>query len=145
VDKDRLVMARRREERAAWRIVSPKLEPRVEVITLSAGSDGRLIGMALDGGMQGLVIEGLGRGNVPITALAELERALASSIPVVLTSRCWRGRVLDTYAYPGAGKPLHRAGVILGGSLPAHKARLKLMLLLGAGLDREAIRAEFEA
>lgn len=31
---------------------------------------------------------------------------------------------------PGGGETLHSYGVIDGGDLPAHKARLKLMLLI---------------
>ena len=55
-----------------------------------------------------------------------------------------RGRVLDTYAYEGAGRQLKRMGVILGGLVPSHKARIKLMLLLGAGYGVDQIRASFE-
>ena len=97
----------------------------------------------MEDGAHGLVIEGLGRGNVPITALGEVERAIQSGIPVVITSRCPRGRVLDSYAYDGAGKQLTRWGAILGGLLPSHKARIKLMLLLGAGSTLDEIRRSF--
>lgn len=144
VDKDRILIAR--APAAREHIPAARLEERVEIVKLSAGSDGRLIRHALADGLQGLVIEGLGRGNVPITALAEVERAIRSGIPVVITSRCPRGRVLDTYAYEGAGRQLKRLGAVLGGTTPSHKARIKLMLLLGAGAgaDLEAIRHSFE-
>ena len=52
-------------------------------------------------------------------------------------------RILQPYA--GAGRPLRQAGAILGGSLPSHKARLKLMLLLGAGADLRTVRESFES
>jgi L-asparaginase len=52
--------------------------------------------------------------------------------------------VLDTYAYEGAGKGLKNMGVILGGMLPSHKARIKLMAALGAGWSVDRIRASFE-
>jgi L-asparaginase len=51
---------------------------------------------------------------------------------------------LDTYAYEGAGKQLRRMGATLGGMLPSHKARIKLMLALGAGWTPEQIRQSFE-
>jgi L-asparaginase/Glu-tRNA(Gln) amidotransferase subunit D len=35
-------------------------------------------------------------------------------------------------------------GVILGGMLPSHTARIKLMLELGAGYSVERIRKSFE-
>jgi L-asparaginase len=142
VDKDRVLITRGRPRRE--NIPALRLEERVEIVKLSAGSDGRLLRHALDDGARGLVIEGLGRGNVPVTAIGEVERALASGVPIVVTSRCPRGRVLDTYAYPGAGKPLKRAGAILGGMVPSHKARLKLMLLLGAEAGIKEIRRAFE-
>ena len=98
----------------------------------------------MDGGLRGLVIEGLGRGNVPITAIQEVERAVKTGIPVVITSRCPRGRVLDTYAYEGAGRQFKRLGAILGGMIPSHKARIKLMLLLGAGANSGRIAESFQ-
>jgi len=142
VDKDCVIITRRLASRE--RIVTTQLEERVELVKLSAGSDGRLLRHALDDGARGLVLEGLGRGNVPITALGEVERAIRAGIPLVITSRCPRGRVLDTYAYAGAGKPLRRVGAILGGLIPSHKARIKLMLLLGAGRTLDEIRTSFE-
>jgi hypothetical protein len=45
----------------------------------------------------------------------------------------------------GAAKLLKRIGAILGGNLPSHKARLKLMLLLAIGADMERVRRSFEA
>jgi len=141
VDKDRVIVSRRRASRE--HVPATRLDERVELVKLSAGSDGRLIRHAIEDGARGLVIEGLGRGNVPITALGEVERAIQSGIPVVITSRCPRGRVLDSYAYDGAGKQLTRWGAILGGLLPSHKARIKLMLLLGAGSTLDEIRRSF--
>jgi L-asparaginase len=142
VDKDRVVIARRPARRE--HIETERIEERVEIIKLAAGADGRLINFAVDDGARGLVIEAMGRGNVPPAALPAIERAIQSAIPVVITSRCPRGRVLDTYAYEGAGKQLTRLGAILGGMLPSHKARLKLMLLVGAGRSRDEIRESFE-
>jgi L-asparaginase len=142
VDKDRVIVSRRRAARE--HIPTTRLEERVEIIKLSAGSDGRLVRHAIEDGARGLVIEGLGRGNVPITALGEVERAIDTGMPVMITSRCPRGRVLDIYAYEGAGKRLKRRGAILGGMLPSHKARIKLMLMLGAGQTVDEIRVSFE-
>ena len=143
VDKDRIIVTRRRAAREHVAAVRA-LEERVEIVKLSAGSDGRMIRYALEGGLRGLVIEGLGRGNAPVTAIAEVEGAVRSGIPVVLTSRCPRGRVLDTYAYAGAGKQFRKLGAILGGMTPSHKARIKLMVMLGAGEGMEKIRESFE-
>ncbi len=142
VDKDRVIVMRHPFERE--HIATDTIEPRVDIIKMFAGADGRFIDFAVCEGARALVIEGLGRGNVTIPAMAAVQRALDAGLPVVITSRCPRGRVLDTYGYEGAGKPLRRAGAILGGMLPSHKARIKLMLALGAGWSVERIRESFE-
>lgn len=142
VDKDRIIIARRPAHHE--HIVATKLEERVDIIKLAAGADGRFINFALEDGARALVIEGMGRGNVPVAALPAIERAVGMGLPVIITSRCPRGRVLDTYAYEGAGRQLKRMGAILGGLVPSHKARIKLMVALGAGWSVEQIRASFE-
>jgi L-asparaginase len=143
VDKDRVLVLRRPANRE--HIATDKIEERVDLIQMYAGADGRFIDFALREGARGLVLEALGRGNVPVAALPAIERATKAGVPVVITSRCPRGRVLDTYAYEGAGKQLTRMGALLGGLLPGHKARIKLMLLLGAGYGIEQIRGSFAA
>lgn len=142
VDKDRVIIMRRPFEREL--IATDKVESRVDIIKMFAGADGRFINFAIDDGARALVVEGLGRGNVTVPAMAAIQRAIEAGLPVVITSRCPRGRVLDTYAYDGAGKQLKRIGAILGGMLPSHKARIKLMLALGAGWSVGEIRESFE-
>jgi L-asparaginase len=143
VDKDRVVVMRSPIQRE--QITTERIEERVDVIKMFAGADGRFIDFAVGDGARGLVIEALGRGNVTVASLPAIERAIAKGIPVVITSRCPSGRVLDTYAYEGAGKQLKRMGAILGGMLSSHKARIKLMLMLGAGWENEKIRESFES
>lgn len=142
IDKDRIVVVNRPIRRE--RLAVERLEERVEIVQLAAGSSGRLVDLAVADGVRGLVVEGTGRGNIPLSAWPAVRNALDAGVVVVLTTRCHRGRVLDTYAYEGAGRQATRRGAILAGLLPSHKARLKLMALLGAGLDRDAIRASFE-
>jgi L-asparaginase len=143
VDKDRVIVMRRPFQRE--HIATERIEERVDLIKMFAGADDRFINFAIDGGARGLVIEALGRGNVTVAALPGIERAIGKGLPIVISSRCPRGRVLDTYAYEGAGKQLKKMGAILGGMLPAHKARIKLMLALGAGWSVEQIRESFES
>ena len=142
VDKDRIIVTRRLFNRE--HIATDKIEERVDIIKMYAGADGRFIDFAIDDGTRGLVIEGLGRGNAPVAALPAIERSIVSGIPVVITSRCPRGRVLDTYAYEGAGRQLRKMGAILAGMKTAASARIKLMAALGAGWSVEQIRESFE-
>ena len=123
--------------------LAPRLDERVELIPFAAGTDGRFIDFDREQGAQGLVLVALGCGNVPPAALPAVERELRAGLPVIITSRCWRGRVVDSYAYEGAGRQLTRLGAILGGGLSAAQARMRLMLLLGNGCDLTKIRAAF--
>lgn len=143
VDKDRVIVTR--SPMAHERIITTRIEERVDLLKIYAGANGRFIDHAINDGARGLVIEGLGRGNVTPIAIPAIQRAIDRGLPVVITSRCPRGRVLDTYGYEGGGRQLRRMGAILGGMLPSHKARIKLMLALGAGWGIERIRQSFEA
>lgn len=142
VDKDRVIVMRHPFEREL--IQTDSVESRVDIVKMFAGADGRFIDFAVREGARAVVVEGLGRGNVTVPAMAAIGRAIEAGLPVVITSRCPRGRVLDTYAYDGAGRQLTQIGAILGGMLPSHKARIKLMLALGAGWNVEQIRESFE-
>lgn len=113
------------------------LNKRVEIVKVTAGSNSSLIDYYINEHVDGLIIEGLGRGNVPILMVDGIKRAIALGIKVVITSRCPMGRVRDTYAYEGGGFHLKRLGVLSGGDLTSEKARLKLMLILSANLDPE--------
>jgi L-asparaginase len=73
-----------------------------------------------------------------------VKRALSSNIPVVLVSRCFEGRALDTYGYHGGGKELRNMGVIFGDTLSGQKARIKLMVALGKTNDLNYIKNIFE-
>ncbi|QAT40136.1 asparaginase [Clostridium sp. JN-9] len=121
------------------------IETKVDLIKCVSGLDSRIIDYYISQGDKGLVIEGLGRGNIPPDMVDGVKRALDKEIPIVLVSRCYESRVLDTYGYHGGGKELKNMGVIFGDNLPGQKARIKLMVALGAyGNDNKKIREIFE-
>jgi L-asparaginase len=68
--------------------------------------------------------------------------AVAQGVPVVITSRCPTGRVEPIYG-KGGGKDLADAGAIFAGDLKGPKARLLLMVLLGAPDTRSRIAELF--
>ena len=116
----------------------------VPLISCFTGMGGSIIDYYLEKGVSGMVVEGFGAGNVPPGIVGSLQAAVGKRIPVVLTTRCPEGGVSPIYAYPGGGADLADKGVILGGRLCGPKARIKLMLALGAEMDFEAIAALFE-
>jgi len=129
IEQDRIFWRRRLTSRRT--VAGGPLEPRVDMFTMYSGFDPRLLQYAIDSGAQGLVLEGTGRGNAPPAIMPALDRAREAAIPVVLATRCWHGRVLDTYGYAGSGKDMRKRGVIFAGTVNGQKARVHLMLALG--------------
>jgi L-asparaginase len=108
------------------------------------GADGRLIKAAVDQGAQGIIIEGLGWGNVNQPMFAAIKDAIAKSVPVVIASRVPNGRVLPNYGWEGGGKTLVDAGGVMADDLSTRKARILLMLLLQNGVnDQKGLQAAF--
>ncbi len=142
VDEDRVIIFRKSLIRET--IPAERIEPDVDLFKMTAGENGRLICYAVDNQVKGIVIEGLGRGNIPSSAADQVLRAIHQNIPVVITSRCFKGRVLGIYGGTGGGKKLHEAGIIYGGDLSGPKARIKLMITLGFTTDLGKIKQIFE-
>ena len=113
---------------------APRLGGPVDIVVAYPGADSRLLDAARAEG-QGVVISAMGRGNVPPEMVPGIERWIADSKPVVISSRALRGRVGRTYGYPGGGRRLHDSGAVFAGSRRPPQARIDLMLALGAGLD----------
>ncbi|MCY6484013.1 asparaginase [Clostridium aestuarii] len=128
---------------AKTHIYTDKLEENVYLIKCVAGMNSDMIDFCIGKGAKGIIIEALGRGNVPPEMVSGIERAINNGIAVVMVSRCFEGRVLDTYGYYGGGKLLRNMGVILGGTLPGQKARIKLMLALGKTYNLKEVRNVF--
>lgn len=135
-----------RRPRRTRRIPTERIEPDVFLFKATAGVDARPLAWAIEAGFRGIVIEGSGAGNVPATVVPGIEAAIAQQIPVVLTTRCPRGSLAPIYGGgggAGGGADLMRLGVIPADGLPSQKARVVLMVALGAGLDRDALCALF--
>jgi L-asparaginase len=118
----------------------PGLAGPVDIVYAYAGADARLLDAARSEG-RGLVVAGMGRGNVPPAMVSGIERWLGENKPVIVASRALRGRVGRTYGYSGGGRRLHDLGCIFAGSRRPQQARIDLMLALGAGVD---VREYFE-
>ena len=125
-------------------ILTDSIDDKVVLFKCVSGMDSSLINYSLDSGASGIVIEGMGRGNVPPNVVPGIKNAIEKNIPVVLVSRCYEGRVLDTYGYHGGGKELREMGVIFADNLPGQKARIKLMLALSVTKEISIIKKMFE-
>ncbi len=126
------------------KIIKPEnIENSVEIVKVAAGTSSLILNFLIERGVKGIVIEALGRGNVPPQMVAGIKNAIDHNIPVVLTSRCPKGRVLDNYGYDGGGHHLRTLGVIFTHNLNAQKARIRLILTLGLTSDLEEISSHF--
>ncbi|HEX2204618.1 MAG TPA: asparaginase [Longimicrobium sp.] len=133
--------SRRKPVLAPERPVTP-----VDLIKIVAGADSRLLEASLDSGAHGVVLEALGRGNIPPAVVPGVRRWIDAGKPVIVASRSQRGRVLDTYAYDGGGHQLREMGAIFADHLSGQQARIELMLALGVhGGDVERVRETVEA
>ena len=110
--------------------LSPELlTSEVEIVKVYSGSSGHLIDYLISQPtIKGIVLEAMGRGNIPPAMVPSVLRAINKGIKVVLTSRCPMGRVRDSYGYEGGGHHLKQVGVLFAGDLLSVKARIKLML-----------------
>lgn len=110
------------------------IEKRVALLKVYAGMERDLIEAILALGYEGVVLEGLGQGNVPPDVAVGIRKLLQANIPVILVSRCFNGIAEGVYGYEGGGKSLENCGVIFANGINGQKARLKLLI----GLNQES-------
>lgn len=110
--------------------------PQVEIIKCYIGADGKFIKAAREAGVAGIVLEGVGRGQVAPKMMEEIEKALSAGIVLVITTSAEEGAVYTTYDYLGSAYDLYQKGVILGSDNDSKKARIKLAVALSSGLEK---------
>ena len=118
---------------------------RVDTVHAAPGADDAALRACVAAGARGIVVEGLGSGNLPPLLASGLRTVLAEhpELAVVVTSRVPRGEVSAVYGGPGGGAELARAGVVFSGHLRAGQCRVLLGCLIalsasGAGSDTAA-------
>jgi L-asparaginase len=131
--------------RPAQRMYIPcaHLEERVDLITPGQGSDDRLLRHAIADRVAGIVIEAFGSGRMPPWWLPAIQEATAQRIMVAIAPCTGSGALHDEYGYVGAYHDLERLGVLFAHYLNGRKARIKLMLALGAVRRPEDVRVWF--
>lgn len=118
---------------------------RVEIVMSYVGADGLLITSLLrDGGIQGLVIAGLGLGGVPGPMFDAIQEARRRSIPVVISTRVPTGRIFPLSADKSSALGLKGIGCVLADDLSPQKARILLMLALTKTRDPDSLQKYFD-
>ena len=120
-----------------------EIKKQVALIKCVVDMDSSYIDYLIEKGCGGIVIEALGRGNEPPKMVDVIKKATEINIPVVVVSRCFEGRVFESYGYEGGGKQLKDLGVIFGDTLPGQKARIKLILAINSGMNIHEIARAF--
>ena len=130
VTKNQVVYFQQRQRQGHYPIV--ELTKRVALLKAYADMEPDLLASVLASDYAGVVIEGLGAGNMPPATVPMIEQLIEKGVAVVMVSRAFNGITEDVYDYVGGGKQLHQAGVIYTQGLSGVKARLKLIALLNS-------------
>jgi L-asparaginase len=133
VDAERMLWWRAPRRRTRVAIGAGEM-PYVEIVAMYGGADGAMIRAALERGARGLVVQGLGAGNVNPPMYTAIRDAIARGVAVVIATRVPNGGVAPHYGWDGGGATLVAAGAVMGDRLSAQKARILLMLLLQDGV-----------
>ena len=107
--------------------------PRVDIVKCYTGADGVMVDAAVNAGARGIVLEGVGRGQVTPFMVDSIQAALDKGIKIVISTSAEEGKVYPAYGYNGSAHDLQKRGVILGEDYDSKKARLKLAILLSNG------------
>ncbi|HEI1390231.1 TPA: asparaginase [Staphylococcus aureus] len=140
--KDRVQFHHMPYRQQALENVNDKLN--VPLVKEYMGMPGDIFSFYSREGIDGMVIEALGQGNIPPSALEGIQQLVSLNIPIVLVSRSFNGIVSPTYAYDGGGYQLAQQGFIFSNGLNGPKARLKLLVALSNNLDKAEIKSYFE-
>lgn len=120
------------------------VSPKVALLKIYAGMDADLLMHVANSGYSGVVLEGLGQGNVPPAIMPAIKQLILQKIPVVLVSRCYNGIAQPVYGYVGGGKMLEEMGVLFAHGLSGQKARIKLLIALSDARCSQSLHTIFE-
>ncbi len=112
--------------------------PQVDIIKCYQGADDRLFQYAVESGARGIILEGGGRGHITPWMGRAISAITAKGIPVVVTTDCLEGEVAQVYDFAGSLYHSVQNGALKGKDYDSKKARIKLAVLLAAGITSPA-------
>lgn len=113
--------------------------PRVDIVYAHAGMNADLIEAAIRNGARGIVVAGVGDGNMSAAALDTLARAARNGVAVVRSTRLPMGIVLRNSEVDD-----DRLGFVASGELNPAKSRVLLQLALTKTTDPARIQQMFD-
>jgi L-asparaginase len=145
VDAEKVRFYRAPLRRQTFPVESQTQLGRVDIVMSYAGADSLLIrSLVRDGTVQGLVIAGLGLGDVTGLMFDAIQEARTRGIPVVISTRVPTGRIFPLNAAKGGALSLKGIGCVLADNLSPQKARILLMLALTRAHDTVALQNYFD-
>ncbi|MBB6452184.1 L-asparaginase [Salirhabdus euzebyi] len=130
IDNDTVHVYQKPIRRETYSLKGPL--PRVDIIKCYINADGLFIKAAYEAGAKGIILEGVGRGQVAPNMIPEIVNAIQKQITVIITTSSEEGAVYPTYDYLGSAHDLVNKGAILGTDHDSKKARIKLAVMMGA-------------
>jgi len=113
--------------------------PRVDILYAHAGMSSDLVDAAIASGAQGIVIAGVGAGNMSARVTARLAEAVEGGVAVVRSSRVVSAMVLRNVELDD-----DRLGFVAAGDLNAAKSRVLLALALMETCNPQRIQEIFQ-
>lgn len=114
----------------AFALVDP--DPAVSIAALGLGAGPEIVDALVAAGARAQVIEGFGKGNVPMALIPAIARARAAGVLLGIATNCLAGGTAPAYE---SGARLAELGVIPAGDLSARKMRLLFSVALAEGRD----------
>ncbi|MCM2674313.1 asparaginase [Alkalicoccobacillus plakortidis] len=132
IDNDTIFLYQKPIHRDTY-VLTKKL-PDVAIAKIYLGMHSRILESILQNS-DAVVLEGVGRGQVPPHLVNVLNESISQGKTVVMTTSAEEGKVYPTYEYEGSAHDLEQKGVILGSDYDSKKARIKTLVLLAAESD----------
>ena len=132
IDNDTIFLYQKPIHRDTY-VLTKKL-PDVAIAKIYLGMHSRILESILQNS-DAVVLEGVGRGQVPPHLVNVLNESMSQGKTVVMTTSAEEGKVYPTYEYEGSAHDLEQKGVILGSDYDSKKARIKTLVLLAAESD----------
>jgi L-asparaginase len=120
------------------------IKENVQLVVMAQGANDLLLRACIQGRVDGIVVEGVGAGNVNLPFYHAICDALDEGIPVVLGVRIFSGAPHRAKAHKASFLSLLEHGAISAGYLSGVKARILLMVALAQTQNRQELWDIFE-
>ncbi len=112
--------------------VTDKDLPAVEILASYLDAQPYALDGVIAAGVRGIVLQAVGRGQVPPGWLPSIRKAVGQGVVVLVAGSALHGPLLPCYQDPGSLYELESIGAVAVSGLSARKARLRLMAALAA-------------